>query len=128
MEPVKLRAKPVSIEPVNKLSTKPVTSDLYDRIYCIVRSIPYGRVTSYGQVAILSGIPGAARVVGYALFALSRQPATDIPWQRVINRRGELSLRKLGEAGEVQRTLLEQEGIEFSKNERVDLDRFGWWG
>jgi methylated-DNA-protein-cysteine methyltransferase related protein len=105
---------------------KSVKSDLYPRIYETVKRIPYGRVTTYGQIALLVGAPGAARVVGYALHAL--REGTDVPWQRVINREGRLSLRKLGEAGELQRKLLEQEGVTFDAKETIDWEQFGWWG
>ena len=102
--------------------------DLYPRIYDQVRRIPVGRVTSYGQIALLVGMPGGARVVGYALHALVRSDLPDVPWQRVVNRSGRLSLRKLGEAGELQRQLLESEGIVFSDDEQIDWDVYGWWG
>ncbi|MDK9700676.1 MAG: MGMT family protein [bacterium] len=101
-------------------------SDFYQRVYDLVRQIPYGHVTNYGHVARLLGSPGAARTVGYALHSLTE--GTDVPWQRVVNRSGKLSLRKLGEAGEIQRRLLEAEGIEFSTDEKIDFERFGWWG
>ncbi len=93
-----------------------------------MQRIPRGRVTNYGHVAQLAGIPGAARVVGYALFALSHKRSTKVPWQRVINRKGTLSLRKLGAAGDLQRKLLEKEGVVFDEKEKIDWDLFGWWG
>ncbi len=86
----------------------------------VVRRIPKGRVVTYGEVARLAGMPGHARQVGYALAGLS-DPS--VPWQRVINARGEISLP--GEAGEVQRALLRAEGIKLDARGRVDLKRFG---
>lgn len=96
----------------------------------VVRRIPKGRVATYGEVARLAGMPGHARQVGYALAGLSDPPAgaigplsASVPWQRVINARGEISLP--GEAGEVQRALLRAEGVKFDARGRVDLTRFG---
>ncbi len=121
-KPTAAKQSPIAV------TDRPRGSDLYDRIYAAVRLVPYGKVTSYGQIAILAGVPGAARVVGYALFALTHNETTNVPWQRVINRKGTLSLRKLGEAGGVQRKILESEGIIFDKDERIDWDQYGWWG
>jgi len=80
-------------------------------------------VATYGTVARLSGFPGQARLVGYALHALP--PGLEIPWQRVVNAGGRISLR--GEAARAQRLRLEEEGIVFTR-ERIDLSRFGWTG
>lgn len=90
----------------------------------VVRRIPKGRVATYGEVARLAGMPGHARQVGYALAGLSDPsgPAS-VPWQRVINARGEISLP--GEAGEVQRALLRAEGVKLDARGRVDLATFG---
>ena len=97
-------------------------SQLYDRIYALVREIPPGRVATYGQVA---GIVGCtARVVGYAMAAC---PSDSIPWQRVINSRGEISPRPAGGASR-QRVLLVEEGIRFSASGRVDLGAVRWAG
>ncbi|HEU5039892.1 MAG TPA: MGMT family protein [Gemmatimonadales bacterium] len=96
----------------------------YQRIYAVVRRIPRGRVATYGQVAALAGLPGHARQVGYALHAL---PAgTRVPWQRVINARGEVSRRRAPGAELSQRMLLQREGIRFDARGRVDLDACGW--
>lgn len=96
----------------------------YSRIYTVVRRIPAGRVATYGQIAILAGLPGHARQVGYALHALSEHH--DVPWHRVINAQGRISLR--GERGydDLQRRLLEAEGVVFDSNDRVSLSEFGW--
>lgn len=98
-------------------------SATYERIYRVVRRIPRGRVATYGQVARLAGLPGQPRLVGYALYALADD---DVPWQRVINARGRVSPRGVGGAEELQRRLLEHEGVEFDLRGRVDLGRFGW--
>jgi methylated-DNA-protein-cysteine methyltransferase-like protein len=94
------------------------------RIYAVVRRIPRGRVATYGQIAALAGYPGHARQVGYALSALPS--ATALPWHRVINARGEISLRHTSGAGLTQRMLLEREGVRFDGRGRVQLKRVGW--
>jgi methylated-DNA-protein-cysteine methyltransferase-like protein len=98
--------------------------DLYPRIYAVVRRIPRGRVSTYGQVARVAGLPNGARQVGYALHALP--DGTRVPWQRVVNARGEISVRSLPGPDALQRVLLEAEGILFDARGRIDLARFGW--
>lgn len=96
----------------------------YTAIYAAVRRVPRGKVASYGLVALVAGLPGRARQVGYALHAL---PAgSGVPWHRVLNARGEISLPAAEGHGGLQRALLEQEGVRFDPWGRVDLDRFGW--
>ncbi len=89
----------------------------------MVRRIPRGRVATYGQVARLAGQSGRARQVGYALHALSG--ATSVPWQRVVNAGGAISLRPM-DGGISQRLLLEKEGVRFDAGGRISLERFGW--
>jgi len=84
-----------------------------------VRRIPRGRVSTYGVVAALAGLEGHARQVGYALHDLP--PRSGVPWHRVINAKGEISARSSGDSHELQRMLLEAEGIEFDLVGRVDL-------
>lgn len=97
----------------------------WSRFYAVVRRIPRGRVATYGQVAALAGRPGHARQAGYALHALGEH--TTVPWHRVVNAQGRLSLARLGpEAGFEQRFRLEREGITFDARGRVPLARFGW--
>lgn len=100
-----------------------MTADRYQRIYGAVRRIPRGRVATYGQIAELAGIEGHARQVGYALHALHDER---VPWHRVVNSRGEISPRSAGDSHELQRHLLESEGIEFDPAGRIDLKRFRW--
>ena len=96
----------------------------YSQIYRIVRRIPRGRVATYGQIAELAGLDGHARQVGYALHAV---PASmKLPWHRVINARGEVSARSGGDSHELQRHLLEAEGVVFDGRGRVELDRYRW--
>jgi len=97
----------------------------YERIYAVVRRIPKGRVASYGQVAAFAGLPQQARRVGYALAAL-RRVDRGVPWQRVINARGEISARGEPGAEELQRLLLQREGVRFDAAGRIDLSRYGW--
>lgn len=97
----------------------------YQAYYEVIRRIPRGRVATYGTVAREAGSPGRARQVGYALAALP--DGHDVPWQRVVNARGEVSPRSAALGYErLQRTLLEAEGVEFDARGRIDLDRFGW--
>jgi methylated-DNA-protein-cysteine methyltransferase-like protein len=96
------------------------------RIYAAVRRIPRGRVATYGGIAELAGLEGHARQVGYALHDL---PANSgLPWHRVINAKGEISPRTAGDSHELQRMLLEAEGVEFDLAGRIDLKRFRWRG
>ncbi len=99
-------------------------SKLYELIYTVVKAVPQGRVTTYGQVAAIVGHGADARVVGYAMAGVPSE--LNVPWQRVINSQGKISLK--GRSGEAQRQLLEAEGIVFDAREHIDLDRFGWEG
>ena len=92
-----------------------------ERIWTVVGAIPPGSVATYGQVAELAGLPRGARRVGQAMSRLP--PGTRLPWHRVINAAGTLSLRGTGAAR--QRAILEAEGVIFVRG-RVSLDRFGW--
>jgi len=92
----------------------------------MVRSVPRGRVATYGHIAALCGKPRAARTVGWALHALPED--ADVPWQRIINVRGEISIGKVGIPPELQRALLEREGVKFDLDGSVDLQRWGWLG
>lgn len=95
------------------------------RIYDVVRQIPSGRVATYGQVAELAGLPRQARLVGYALSALSA--GSRVPWHRVINAEGRVSARSDGAGATVpQRLRLEAEGVTFGAGGRVSLERFRW--
>ncbi len=98
----------------------------YERVYAYVRTVPAGRVVTYGQVAVVLGSPAAARAVGYALSYLG--PRTDVPWWRVINVRGAISLKGRGAEADLQRELLEREGVAFGDDGRTRLAEFRWWG
>ena len=99
-------------------------SNSYQRIYAVVRRIPEGRVATYGQVASLAGLAGHARQVGYALHALPE--GTAIPWHRVVNASGGISLRSMPGSELVQRGLLEREGIRLDLRGRVRLAQVRW--
>jgi methylated-DNA-protein-cysteine methyltransferase related protein len=97
----------------------------YQVIYDVVRKIPVGKVLTYGQVAELAGLYGKARLAGYALFRVELE--SDIPWQRVVNAKGEISYSEARCGGDyLQKTLLEQEGIEFKVNNCIDLKKYRW--
>jgi len=100
----------------------------FERVYRVVRQIPRGKVASYGQIAAVLGHPQAARTVGWALSALRGSDIDDVPWQRVINSAGRISISRVDLGADLQRTLLEEEGIEFDARGYVDLRRFGWEG
>jgi alkylated DNA nucleotide flippase Atl1/3-methyladenine DNA glycosylase AlkD len=95
-----------------------------ERIYSVIRSIPPGRVATYGQVAALAGLPGHARQVGQALRGTPE--GLDLPWQRVINAQGTISQRGIGYEAGLQHHLLQEEGVAIDPRGRIDLDRFGW--
>lgn len=97
----------------------------YERIYALIGQIPAGRVATYGQLAVLEG-NSTARMVGYALAAIPG--GLDLPWQRVINARGEISERSGGGGTQPQRNLLEREGVLFNRVGRVDFTHCRWAG
>lgn len=95
----------------------------YDDIFRVVLKIPEGKVATYGLIADLAGASGP-RQVGYALHRL--QPHQNIPWHRVINAQGEVSLRSTGNGHALQIQLLKLEGVEFNEKNRLDLKKFLW--
>ena len=101
---------------------------LYDVIYAVIRQIPVGKVASYGQISRIVG-RCSAQMIGFALAALGKQPnAEDVPWQRVVNAKGHISPHGYGFGTNMQRVLLEEEGIVFSLEGEIDFDKFGWDG
>ena len=101
-----------------------MASETYERIYEAVRRIPRGRVATYDQIAELAGLEGHARQVGYALNVLPSR--SKIPWHRVINAKGEISRRSGSDSHELQRHMLEHEGVKFDRAGRVHLARYRW--
>ena len=98
---------------------------IYLRIYLVVRQIPRGRVATYGQIAAIVGV-STPRMVGYALASL---PAgSNVPWQRVINAQGKISLRADSGSNNLQRQLLEEEGVQFDGSNKVNFRRYRWAG
>jgi methylated-DNA-protein-cysteine methyltransferase-like protein len=89
-------------------------------VYALVRQIPLGCVATYGQIARVVGC--TPRMVGFAMAASPK----GVPWQRVINFQGRISLPVEGGAAARQKALLESEGINFGASDRVDLQKFGW--
>ena len=103
-------------------------ASFFEQVYVVVRQIPPGKVASYGQIAALLGHPRAARTVGWALASLRDSEEADVPWQRVINSAGRISIRSLRHSEIEQRLLLEAEGVIFDERGFVDWKRFGWAG
>lgn len=110
----------------------------YDTVWLIVRQIPYGYVGTYGQIASMIPVPEgvdetdytrlAPRVVGDAMNAVSSHDVPDIPWHRVVNSKGGISLPVESAAANTQRMRLRAEEITFDMRERIDLATFGWLG
>jgi methylated-DNA-protein-cysteine methyltransferase-like protein len=98
----------------------------FEQVYHLVRRVPRGRVTSYGAIARILGHPRAARTVGWALHSLPE--GSDVPWHRVINSQGCIPATSREHAADLQRALLEAEGVEFDERGVVDWQRFGWEG
>lgn len=109
-----------NIFPVERKGEK--MGDFFKRVHGIVAMIPSGSVMTYGQIAAIAGNPRASRAVGYAL--RSAPSDADLPWHRVVNSKGEISLRNTLQGDDdrcLQRILLESEGIVFTKSGKVDL-------
>ena len=96
---------------------------VYERILDVVRQVPYGQVATYGQIALIVG-DCAPRMVGYCLASLAFD--SDVPWQRIINHQGRVSPRSTGHGSQLQRELLEAEGVEFDARGRVSFRKYGW--
>jgi len=94
----------------------------FEKVYILVRMIPEGKVASYGQIAAYLGHPRA----GWALHGIPE--GSDVPWQRVINGRGRITISNVEYSASLQRHLLEEEGVVFGEDERVDLRVYRWEG
>lgn len=97
-----------------------MTDSLYTRILELVASIPPGRVATYGEIAAAAGNLRASRAV---VWALRSAPSGSLPWHRVVNRKGRISSH---ENPDLQRVLLESEGVEFDAGGTIDLNRYSW--
>ena len=93
------------------------------QVITVLRQVPEGKVVTYGQVARLAGNPRAARQVVRILHTCSEKEK--LPWHRVVNREGHISLRP-GQGYELQKALLKDEGVAFGSNDAIDLGRHGW--
>jgi len=100
-----------------------MTKSFHQRVIDVIKSIPKGKVATYGQIAALAGNPRAARMVVRVLHSSSGKEK--LPWHRVINSKGSISL-KPGTGYEVQKVLLKKEGIVFKEDDTIDLKRFLW--
>ena len=109
-----------------------MTINFYEQVYAVIRRIPRGKVSSYGRIAGMLGRPNAARAVGYALNALRDKkddPAYQaIPWQRVVNSQGRISIGSRDVTANRQAILLREEGVEVSDALKIDLNIFLWEG
>jgi methylated-DNA-protein-cysteine methyltransferase-like protein len=100
-----------------------MTDSFRAEVLNVVRMVPRGSVATYGQVALLAGRPGAARLVGHVLHGVREEE--DVPWQRIVNAQGRISTFRLG-FGDLQRELLRSEGVEVSDDGRLDLKSCLW--
>jgi methylated-DNA-protein-cysteine methyltransferase-like protein len=98
---------------------------IHEKIYEVVRQVPPGKVATYGQIAKIVGFC-TPRMVGYAMAALPH--GRNVPWQRVINHKGEISTRSRGDGAQRQRGLLRAEGIRFDRKGRINLKKVRWPG
>jgi len=109
-------------------------SNFYEQVYRVVQRIPAGKVTSYGRIAQMLGRSQAARAVGYALSAL-KQPdsgspyrSDTVPWQRVVNSQGRISIKHREQTANRQAEILRAEGVAVDEHLRIDLDVYLWAG
>lgn len=102
-------------------------ASIYDRMYTVVRQVPRGKVATYGQVAMLAGLPGAARAAGAAMRA--SKPEHGLPWHRIVGKRSRtmatIAIHDPVGAG-IQRAMLEDEGVELTTSGGIRLDDYGW--
>ena len=102
---------------------KSVTLNFFDKVYEVAKLIPYGRVTSYGAIAIYLGAARSARMVGYAM---NGSVSKDVPAHRVVNRKGLLTGKQHFEGTNLMQQLLESEGITVVDNQIQDLEKVFW--
>jgi methylated-DNA-protein-cysteine methyltransferase-like protein len=114
-------------------TSPPNKQEFNQRVWEVVRQIPPGKVTTYGRIAEMIAPPGDMNLKDYLAFgarwvggAMAGCPA-DVPWQRVINAQGKISLRR-GADADAQRQLLEAEGVQFDERGRVDFNKYLWEG
>jgi len=95
----------------------------FTRVYDIVSRIPEGQVATYGQIAFMAGNPYASRIVGYAM---SRAPSEQLPCHRVVNKQGKMAPDQVFGGQDIQRSMLEQEGVTFKPNGCIDMKKHLW--
>lgn len=95
-----------------------------DSVILVVKKIPHGKVTTYGTIATIAGNPRAARMVAGILHLEEES----LPWQRIVNRNGFISIRGCKYDKNFQKKLLEAEGVDVSKDFVIDLEKYGWFG
>ena len=124
---------PSAIHQVQRYISPPKRDEFNQKVWALVRQIPAGKVSTYGRIAALLPPPPGMDIKAYLAFgarwvggAMAACPQ-DVPWQRVINSQGKVSLRP-GSGGAHQRELLETEGVEFDERDRVDLNIYAWTG
>jgi len=94
-----------------------------ERVIKLIKQIPTGKVATYGQIAIYAGNPRASRQIAWVLHSSSKKD--NLPWHRVINSKGRISLPK-DRGYDLQKKLLEMEGVVFKENDFIDLDKYIW--
>ncbi|MDX2161339.1 MAG: MGMT family protein [bacterium] len=110
----------------------------YRTVWLIVRQIPHGQVSTYGQIASMIPPPDGiapdeyaaygAQIVGYAMNAVSSRDDPEVPWHRVINSKGGIAMSDTNPSAAIQRGRLRAEGVIFNAKELIDLSQFGWAG
>ncbi len=93
-----------------------------EKIYEVVKAVPEGKVITYGKVAALAGFPNQARMAGYALHRVPEH--LNIPWHRVVNAKGEISRLPDPDSRDIQKDLLESEGIKFDVKGKINLKKY----
>ena len=98
-------------------------TDFKEKVIQIINQVPKGQVTTYGTIAVMAGLSRGGRLVGGIL----HYGGDKLPWQRVINRHGFISTSCLEHPKQLQKALLEQEGVEVTSDFMVDLKEYGWF-
>src|SRR5512136_1726789 len=124
---------PSAIRQVQRYVSPPKRDEFNRNVWELVRQIPPGKVSTYGKIAALLPPPQGMDIKAYLAFgprwvggAMAACPK-DVPWQRVINSQGKVSLRP-GGGGDDQREMLEAEGVVFDEHNRIDLKIYAWEG
>jgi methylated-DNA-protein-cysteine methyltransferase-like protein len=102
---------------------KRLNDTFYEKVKAIIRSVPKGKVATYGQIAAYAGNPRGARQVAWVLHSSSRK--YDLPWHRIVGSRGKISLKPM-QGYELQKSLLIAEGVAFDGNDYIDLEKYQW--